>query len=337
MTLKDIAEEAGVSAVTVSNVINGKHKKVSQDTIDRVNQIIEKYNFIPNASARSLAIKSSRIIGVIIPNVRKDDNILTSPYDAEIIGIIERVIREKGYYLMFRCASNYHEVCNILKMWNVDGAIISGIGKEYIDYLEEHLTMPILYLDCNTDDERILRVDTNDYKGGFLATNYLIKNGHRKIAFCGPDLSVDSGVLKNRYIGYQDALSNAEIPFNPDYIFAGDVTYEQGLKIGTFLSKGNTDITAVFACADIIAFGIMDGFRANGKKIPDDCSIIGYDNLSICRYTTPKLTTIGQDIVKKGEYASNLLIDIIEGQKTEKRRTLLDVHIIERQTVKKRN
>lgn len=126
VTQKDIAREAGVSSVTVSNVVNGNYHKVSEENIKKIQGLIEKYHYLPNATARSLAKKESQIIGVVIPNISKDDNFLESPYYARVLGVLEQIVRNKGYYLMVRCVGKCTEIIPHLSAWNVDGVIFLG-------------------------------------------------------------------------------------------------------------------------------------------------------------------------------------------------------------------
>lgn len=332
ITLKDIAKEAGVSTVTVSNVINGNHKKVSVDTIDKINALIKKYNYIPNASARTLAMKTSNIIGVIIPNVDDHSNFLESPYNAEVLGVIERVIRKSNYYLMFRCVSTYHDVSNILKMWNVDGAIFLGMFASDIKEIIKENPLPAVFLDSYAPELNITNVGSDDFKGGYIATRYLLNNNHHKIAFVGPDISTP-GVIKERFKGYCKALSEMNIPISEDLIFHTDVCYECGLRIGKELSNHINEFTAIFATADIIAFGIIEGLRLNGYTVPNDVSIIGFDNIPDCNYLSPKLTTINQNISAKAEMAANLILQKLSKQNMPSSINV-DLELIERQTVK---
>lgn len=338
ITLKDIAREAGVSAVTVSNVINGKHAKVSEATIARINALIEKYHYIPNASARSLAKQSSRIIGVIIPHINDSSNILTSPYDAELIGVLERVIREKGYYLMFRCTSTDEETARILQMWQVDGAIIlAGMSNDKIENLKESLTMPVVFLDCFSERKDIMKVRTDDFKGGYIASRYLLNNGHTQIAYAGSHIDNECLVVNMRFSGFLKALKERGITFNENFLFEGTTNYESGIEIGKQISQIASEITAVCCSADIIALGIIEGLRINGLRVPEDLSIIGFDNLPLCVYASPKLTTIAQDISAKARETAHMLIEAIENGASSENTLLMDVHIVERQTVKKIN
>lgn len=336
ITLKDIAKEAGVSTVTVSNVINGNHKKVSNITIEKVNNLIEKYNYIPNASARTLAKKTSKIIGVIIPNVENNSNFLQSPYNAEVLGVIERIIRQNDYYLMFRCVNDCNEVSSILKMWNVDGAIFLGMFADDIKEILSQNDLPTVFLDTYVSDLSITNVGSDDFKGGYIATRYLLSNNHKNIAFVSPDITTP-GVMQERFKGYCKALEEKHMPLNEKLLFSADVSYNCGIRLGKVISSRADEFSAIFVTADIIALGIIEGLRLNGFQVPADISVIGFDNIPACNYAYPKLTTINQNISLKAEAAAQLILNKIRDKASSVTSTKIDVEIIERQSVKYNN
>ncbi|MBE6024749.1 MAG: LacI family transcriptional regulator [Cellulosilyticum sp.] len=332
-TLKDIAKEAEVSTVTVSNVINGNYKKVSATTIEKVNALIKKYNYIPNASARTLAMKTSKIIGVIIPNVDDTSNFLQSPYNAEVLGVIERIIRKNNYYLMFRCVSNYQEVSSILQMWNVDGAIFLGMFANDVKEILKRNHLPTVFLDTYVSNLSITNVGSDDFKGGYIATRYLLNNNHTRIAFVSPDITT-SGVMQERFNGYCKALQEKHLSIDKNLLFSSNVSYECGIRIGKDISNHIEEISAIFATADIIALGIIEGLRLNGVQVPEDISVIGFDNISTCNYSYPKLTTINQNISAKAEAAANLILSMLNQEQFTSSPIKIDVEIVERQSVR---
>lgn len=333
--IKDIAAEAGVSVMTVYNVINGNHAKVSAKNIELINELIKKKNYVPNLSAKSLTVKSTKIIGVIIPLGDGDYNFFKDPYLSELIGVVEHSVRKKGYYAMIRSVSHASDISNLLKTWNMDGAIF--LLPYYDKILGKILTsndLPMVFLDSCSDREDILSVGINDYKGGYIATKYLINMGHKKIAFSGPVEADDvDSVVNRRFQGYKAALSDSHLEYYEDFVFQTTPVYDMGVAVGRDISERMREITAVFATADIMAIGIMEGARRNGYVIPNDLSIIGFDNIEASIFSSPKLTTISQNISKKAEYAIDLLMTQIDHGTVPQNRTVLDVEIIERQSV----
>jgi DNA-binding LacI/PurR family transcriptional regulator len=333
--IKEIAAEAGVSVMTVYNVINGNHAKVSAKNIEIINELIKKKNYVPNLTAKSLTVKSTKIIGVIIPLGEGDYNFFKDPYLSELIGVVEHALRKKGYYAMIRSVSHASDISTLLKTWNMDGAIFL---LPYYDTIVKKILannhLPMVFLDSCSDNKDILSVGINDLKGGYIATKYLINMGHKKIAFTGPveDEHIDS-VVNRRFQGYKNALSDSHIEYNESFVFPAMPVYDMGVTVGKEISNRTKEITAVFASADIMAIGIMEGARRNGYVIPNDLSVVGYDNIDAAIYSHPKLTTISQNITKKAESAIDLLITQIDLGTVPEKRTVLDVEIIERQSV----
>ncbi|BCN31492.1 LacI family DNA-binding transcriptional regulator [Anaeromicropila herbilytica] len=336
-TLKDIAIEAGVSIMTVSNVINGKHSKVSDQTITSIQELVKKYNYVPNLSARSLSKKSSKLIAIFINSYEAKQNLFKDPYISELFGELESLIRQSGYYAIIRSVETVENVSTILHNWNVDGAIfISQQPKEAMNEILEHSKCPIVFIDSyNNDNPKAIMVGVNDYKGGYIATKYLISNGHRKIAFAGC-YSETNEIVSQRYQGYRKALEESNIPYVEENLINTFTRYEDGINIGRDMANHNYDVSAVFAAADLLALGIIEGARINGCVVPNDLSVIGFDNLDLCSLVTPKLTTVSQDVKKKAESAVNLLLDAINQVDIPSQNITLDVQLEVRQTVQKK-
>ncbi|WP_026507733.1 LacI family DNA-binding transcriptional regulator [Butyrivibrio sp. MC2013] len=333
MTLKDIAKEAGVSTVTVSNVINGNYRKVSKETIEKVNKIIDARNYHPNATARSLAAKKSRIIAVVLPDLGDGQYFSESPYYTEIMSCLEREIRNRGYYMMIRCVGACREVIPLFLSWNVDGIIFLGAYKDEVEEIVPKLDCPAVYIDTYASDLPIANVGINDYKGGYLATRYLIGRGHTSIAWAGPDYN-DPGVINERYKGFLDACTEKGIEVSEQNCFVGMTSFEQGVKLGEKIAFSSVKYTAVVCMSDILAFGIMDGLRRTGVIVPDDISVVGFDNIPACSYSNPQLTTVSQNIREKAELSAKVLFDMITEDKKIVTNEHVDVEIVERQSVK---
>lgn len=333
MNLKTIAKEAGVSTATVSNVINGNYHKVSKETIEKVLRIIEANNYKPNATARSLASKQSKIIGVVIPYVGPDDDFAMSPYNAQMLSLLENYIRKQGYYLMARCVGQVEEVVPLFSTWNVDGMILFGVYKHEVQEIKKKLKVPTVYIDTYAEEYEISNVGINDYKGGYLLAKYLLGKGHREIAFAGPSIQ-SPGVINERYRGFCDACREAGVTVTPDHIFEGFTNYQNGVSIGTKIGCDHIAFTAVATMSDVLAFGIMEGLKLCGKRIPDDVSVIGFDNLRECDYSTPKLTSISQNLPQKALAVGEQLFSMIQTGETMPANIVVDVEIVERQSVK---
>lgn len=333
-TIKDIAREAGVSYTTVSNVIHGKTDHVSPQTIATINQIIERSGYVPNMSARSLVSNSSKVVGFInhlVPGT--DGGFVADPFHSAFIGSVEEVLRENGYYLMLRTVKDSEELLTFLRNWNLDGLFFTGLFEDsFFDTLKE-IAVPIVLIDSYIKHYTIQNVGLEDYRGGYLATKYLLDNGHRNIVFASPHLRA-GGVVEERFRGYRQALSEFGVPFREDYIFEQEFDVSSGISLGRQIAA-KEGVTAIFATADILAAGIMAGLHACGKRIPEDISIIGFDDINICRLITPPLTTIHQNPAEKGRVAVEFMIKRLQNEPIEKNEIILPVSLVERASVKK--
>ena len=333
MNLKDIAKLAGVSTATVSNVLNGNTSKVSAVTKERIEKIIKEVDYKPNAMARSLAKKESRMIGLVVPYIGPDEDFFMNPYYARMVAALERYVRSKEYYLMLRCVPDCRQVIPQLSSWNVDGVFFLGVVESDVKEIISALDAPVVFLDTYTKEKNIVNVGLNDYKGGYLSARYLIGKGHKRIALACPDYK-GTGVVRERYLGFKKACEEAKIEFTEDDIYRTDTVYKGAILVGNDIALSGKGYTAVATMSDIVAFGLIEGIKQCGFSVPDDISVIGFDNLAEGEYVYPKLTTISQDINEKANAAGRGMFEILEGNKDYTADIHLPVQIIERQTVR---
>mgnify|MGYP001773977580 FL=1 len=332
-TIKDIAAYTGVSPTTVSNVIHGRSGRVSEETVHKIQDAIEKLGYVPNMSARSLVSSSSKVIALINHiNTRKDSNFMDDPFQASLIGIIESALRENGYYLMVRTVDTADELLAFLRNWNVDGLFVTGIFRDsFFDTLST-LDLTMVFIDSYVKHPNFYNVGLEDFNGSFLATSHLIENGHRKIAFTSPSIR-DGGVLQERFLGYKAALTQYGIAFDKHLVFE----YEMDLPSCRELAKQLTailDLTGIVASADIMAAGIMTGLRDLGVRVPDDLSIVGFDDLVFSQMITPPLTTIHQNMPLKGQTAVDFMLQKLEGRTLSQTEVILPTYLVKRQSVR---
>ena len=333
MKIKDIAAKAGVSTATVSNVINGNYHKVSQATVEKVRRIIDEIGYSPSATARSLASKKSKIIGVVVSNIGDDDNFFSNPHYAHLLALLEKHIREEGYYMMLRCVDRCSQIIPLFSSWNVDGMIFFGTIQSDVEEVKNSIRVPAVFIDTYAEEQGITNVGIDDFKGGYLSAKHLIDMGHREIAFAGPGIR-NPGVTGQRFQGFMKACAEAGVSMPEDHLFDTMSIYESGVETGKCVAKSWISFTAVAAMSDIAAFGIMDGLRMEGKRVPEDVSVIGFDNLLECRYSNPKLTTVSQNTEQKADTVSKLLFSRIRGEAENSELVKNDVQIMARQSVR---
>lgn len=340
VNIQDIANHVGVSMMTVSNALNGKKDRMSHKTYQKIMVAVKELGYIPNATARSLSSRKSKIIAVWVPNYH-NSNPLEIPYISYITGAISRYIHEHNYNLMLLSQSTVQDFITTIKSWNVDGGIGLAINSKDVKIIEKHFSKPFVFIDTYTESENVNTISTDDFQGGYIATKYLIEKGHRNIALAtgeeiyNIDLLKRNGVLYNRYKGYKQALKDFEIPLTKELLFGQDISYYGGVIVGKKIGlKNSIEITAIFSTADEMAIGIKEGLEQVGQKTPENISIVGFDDLPMSSYTSPKLTTIRQQNIAKGEKAVTALVDLIQNSNKKIENIVLNIELVERDSVK---
>ena len=302
-TMKEIGVAAGVSLTTVSKVLNNNFTKVSDETKNRILSIAEEMNYRPNRIARMLAKKESKIIGLMIPDI-------TNPYYAQVAKGAMDICEANGYKVFVGNTAIKHEketdFIQAFNEYGADGIILYG-GGNYIKEtgIHNYVTINSLFRGSNC-------VYVDEIKGTYGITQYVISRGHKNIAFIGSG-NYQKPTDNHRYSGYLNALNESGIGHDESLIKFGDYTYESGYTAAVSLLGGNTGFTAIICANDMIAFGAMKAIRESGKKVPEDISITGYDDVFFSSVITPALTTVRQPAYLLGSAAMEMLLKIIKG------------------------
>ncbi len=333
VSIKDVAKAAGVSTTTVSYVLNQTPSQtISPETIERVHQAVTALNYVPNLNARSLTSRKTNLIGVVIPQTEPGKEFMFSnPFYGELLSTIEFMARKKGYHLLLSGPEPDQSYINIARNRSVDGIIIVGsFPSKSLDELHQ-LSVPVVLVDTYVKDPVFHTVGIDDRLGGEMATRYLIEHGHRKIAFVAGSVS-EQGVMQKRFLGYMDALNKAGLTMNEKHLYLGSVAFEAAQAAAAEMMKRGGGETAAFAAADILGMGLLKGLRALGKRVPEDMSVVGFDDADLAKMSDPSLTTIHQDIGGKGRAAMQILLDAIDGQQG-KQEAILPISLVERDSV----
>jgi LacI family transcriptional regulator len=312
VTIQALAKNLGISTTTISRVLNGLGEKyrISKSTIELVTQMAEEFNYSPNNIAKGLRLKKSSTIGLILPDI-------TNAWFAQLAWVIENEAR-KHHYNIFLCNSNddlkvEKRTVQLLQNWMVDGIIIVPIGLE-----SEHLMKatkkgtPIVLIDRFFEDVDLPYVTSNDYDGAFDANQYLIDNGHRRIA-CFQGI-VGTSPNHRRLKGYIDALKKNNIPFDPSLIMGSDFGFSNGFNHAKNLLRNIRDnqVTAIFSMGNQITLGILKAFKEEGIKIPDDLSLVTFDEQVYSDLLVAPLTTVSHINEDVGAMALKMLFDQLE-------------------------
>ena len=319
--------------MTVSNVVNGNLSKVSKENAQRIREIIERRGYVPNASARSLAKNRANIIAIILRGA-ENENTLENPHNAALVGNIIQKIQKRGYYTMVNMMKCREDITQSLRTWNVDGAVFLGMFDDEIEEMCAASDIPMVFIDSYSSVRQLSNVGIDDYKGGRLAARHLIACGHRSIAFVSPPV-LRTGVVQHRFAGFCDELEQHGISFRSEHQFVleSDVRPEDTMELGRRLAQLREKFSAVFVTSDQIASYLIQGMRSTGIRIPDDMSIIGFDDLMICRQMTPQLTTIAQDLEEKARLSVDILFRRLSAPAAPAESLVLDVTLVERESV----
>ena len=355
MTLKEIAAEAGVSAMTVSNVVNHNDSKVSAETRRKVQAVIDKYGYVPNMSARSLSARKSHIIALMTPIFASEEqvaeiartdparaeeikNTLSDHYTSAMVGFLESKLKGLGYYIMLRSFFRGEEVLELQRNWKVDGCILlmPKIQDEENRLVLTRSQCPVVMLDRYYPDIPMLSVVSNDYQGGYMAAQACIRYGHQKIAFVGTSGGISrSTVINSRHQGYLSALRDACIQPEERYQMGFSNGIAGGRQCGERILRMPPEErpTALVMMSDVLAIGAISALKEGGLRVPEDISVIGYDDLPMSALIDPPLTTVAQDLDAKASAAAALLHMSIEDAEMKEQRIQLDVKLAERKTV----
>lgn len=332
VTIRDVAKKAGVSISTVSRAFNN-YSDINSETREKILKISEELGYVPNIVARSLVSSKNYRLGLLIEDY--DLVGLAGQMTFEVVMSFKNEATRQGFEtVLLTTTSDMQKSERLDKLFrdkHLDGAFIMGLKMtdEYYNELNE-IELPCVLMDIDIKSQMISCIGIDNVKGAFLATEYLIKNGHKNIAFING--SREAFVSYERLDGYNSALNRYGIPFKDSLVEYGGFTDKGAERAVEKLFDESNDITAIFCASDIMAIGAINKLNELGLSIPEDVSVVGFDDIFAASFMSPKVTTIKQDRKKIGENAVNLLLNSINGQKTD--RLLMEPELVIRESVK---
>lgn len=326
-TIKDIAKLSGVSVATVSLVLNNKGA-LSKTTRFKVGAVAEKLKYTPNAIARGLVTRKTKTIGLIVSDI-------TDPFYADLSKGIEDAVFANGYSLILCNTDNKIEkekiYVNLLTEQSVAGLIIVPLADTIKDNLEVALrvNIPTVSVDRRLITKKIPAVTCDNIGGATEAINHLIQLGHKRIA-CVTFSSSKFSTSYERVQAYKATLRKNQIPIDERLIVPSNNKITGGIKSVSLLSKVSPFPTAIFAISDIVAFGVIEAVMKRGYKIPDDISVVGFDNIYYSEHYSVPLTTVDQPKYEMGQRAVEVLFDKI--RKNVNKNIVLKTRLIVRES-----
>lgn len=318
-TIKDVAQMSGVSVATVSRYINDSGY-VGQKSREKIAKAIKELNFTPNEVARSLYKKTSKLIGLLVPEI---DN----PFFNRVIKGVENICNEHGYNLIISNVRNYDDEIKYIDSYinnNIAG-IISSIGTTSKNFID----CPIVGVD-RARDMYEYAVFFDEVKGGILCAEAIIQGGCKNILVnIGPE-HVD--VAKYRFEGINTYFKENNIKY--DTYYSNSYEYDDATKLVEFIKNSSIEYDSIIACNDLHALSVSLYYQSIGKKIPDDVQIIGYDDIIYSKVCNPKLATINHDGFKLGQESANMLIDLIENRQLKEKKIELESYLVKNQSLR---
>ena len=308
-TIVEVAKRANVSIATVSNVIRGT-RRVSPKLTERVPKAIRELNYYPNELARSLKVRQTRMLAMVLPDI-------TNPFFPEIIRGAEDTAFERGYFLMTANTDEQigreRRIFTALRSYRMDGILLAPARGTDTSHLKSMLDagVALVCLDRTVPGVKTDAVLLDNVRGARECVRHMIQKGHRQIAIITGSLGLQTG--RERLRGYEDALREADIPIENNRVFEGDFRFDSGYRFGKQLLQQKVRPTAVFVCNGVMTLGVLKAFEELNVRCPQDIALATFDDLSVDGPFHPHLTTVVQPSYEMGARATGILIDRIEG------------------------
>lgn len=321
----DIAEELGLSTATVSNVIHGKTKKVSDETVRRVQALLEERQYIPSMAGLLLAQNDSRIIGVVINDHAKyEGHALEDGYIASSLNCLAAELEKAGYFIMIKLTREWNEITRFASMWNMEGLVIMGFCEQDYQKLRQSMRIPFVVYDGTFGTKgQYANIVIDNLDGGAQVGKYLKSRGHRKV-LCISDNA--EHVDLRRFEGLRSVMGDgARLLLIPMERAARRQFYEERLD-------HIRSCDGIFAVSDYYALDLMSFLQEHRIRVPEDISVVGFDDNPLCTQVCPPLTTVCQDRKRRAEEAVRMLSELKSGQCPE-REMILPVNLVIRSSV----
>lgn len=323
--ISDIAEELGLSTATVSNVLHGKTKKISEQTVQKVQELLEERQYIPSMAGILLAQNAAPIIGVVINDHEKyEGRTLEDVFIASSINYLSAEIEKRGLFMMIKTTKNPEDIIKYASMWNMEGIVIIGFCNQDYMYLRNHMRIPFVVYDGYCSDiERIYNITIDNFDGGRKIGQLFKKKGYQKALYIADnDICVD----RERYEGFCEGIKDAEVDFM-------QIPMQKELRLKFYREhlEEIKEYRAVFAASDYYAVDMMHFLQEQNIRVPEEIAVAGFDDIPLCKQVSPTLTSVRQDLALRAEIALDKLKRLREKKETETE-IMLPVDIIERES-----
>jgi DNA-binding LacI/PurR family transcriptional regulator len=324
-TIYDVARLAGVSTATISRALNGTGQ-IAPATRRAIEQAVEQLGYRPNTIARSLVTKTTQTIAFLLPDI-------TNPFYASLVSGIQELALERDHTMLL-CTTEgdperEEQYLSLLRAKQVDGALVDGLvlpAEQIAEFVAEGF--PIVCLDRDIESPTIPLVQVDNVFGARLAAEHLVELGHTEIAHVAgaPALRIS----EERIAGFAEALLEGGVRIDPRLVVTGKFTEQGGFEATRSLLAAGREFTAVFAANDLSAIGVVNAITGSGRRVPEDVSVVGFDDLRLAAFTSPPLTSVRQPAREIGRRATEILIDLTHGAQVEQLLYLLEPELVVR-------
>jgi LacI family transcriptional regulator len=326
ISIKDIAKECNVSAMTVSRALNNS-KEISKKTRDLILKVCEEKGYIPNSSARSLILNKTNMIGLLIPDI-------TNQYYSYVSKGVSSYLDKIGYGLVLcnsdRNKENETKYLNFLSQKRVDGIILIPVEPKKDDYIKIMKNLPLVMADNTIAELNVSYVGNDNYAGATKIISHMIKQGYKKIgAILG---NKGSSASNERLQGYKDMLLENNIQISDKILLHSNATFDDGYNLAKKLIEEKVD--SIFAINDTVAMGVMKFCHKNNIRIPEDIGLAGYDDIEQASMMPVALTTVHQRKYELGNTAARILIEEINNAESNKQKIILQPELVIRKSCK---
>ena len=310
-TLLDVATMAGVSTATVSNVLNGT-KNVGSEVKRKIHEAVEALNYIPNNVAKSLRVKESKLVGLMLSDI-------SNPFFAQVVRGLEDSLAAKGYTVIL-CDTDVDvekekTYLRVLLSRRIDGLVVSLAGDEHEYDHFKALDLPVVFFNRTPDSDIFNRVKTQNFDGAYLAASHLIDHGYRRIGIVAGPQHISVG--RERLHGFRRALEDRGQEFDPELVGIGQFSVEGGYSAMEALMGLTRKPDAVFTCNNVLTLGAFRFLRDAGCRIPQDIAFLGYDDPDWTTIVDPPLSVIRQHGFEMGQKTGELVLDCIQKKETK--------------------
>lgn len=328
MTIRDVAAQAGVSVATVSKVINGRYG-VAADTMARVNAVINDLGYQASLVAQSLRNHRTNVIGILVADLE--------PFSAELLKGAADAIRGSGFEMVVYSAGGLaddHVGWERRYLSRLSGTLIDGAVLVTPTVVDVNYGAPIVAIDPHTGQSELPTIDSDNLRGGQLATAHLLSLGHRRIAMLSGRPDLESSRLREQ--GYRQAMAAAGVPVSEDLVLVGGYDAQASAECTRTLLTSAQPPTAIFAANDVSAIAAIQAAVGLGLRVPADLSVVGFDNIPESALCAPPLTTVNQPIRQMGERSIQLLLRLMRGDHVEDTHITLQTDLVVRQSARAR-